>query len=84
MLCRAQGVGPKLAARLVTELKDKVARIVVSPFLDGRRSAPRRLAAGPRRMPFPPWSISAIGAWRPHAAVLRRLSLGRRAPPPRI
>ncbi|MDR3437961.1 Holliday junction branch migration protein RuvA [Telmatospirillum sp.] len=32
MLSRAQGVGPKLAARLVTELKDKVAAISLTPF----------------------------------------------------
>ena len=30
-LCRADGVGPKLAMRLVTELKDKVGGIVLGP-----------------------------------------------------
>ncbi len=32
MLTRAQGVGPKLGARLVSELKDKAATIALAPF----------------------------------------------------
>lgn len=32
---RASGVGPKLAARIVTELKDKVGRIAAVPVLSG-------------------------------------------------
>jgi Holliday junction DNA helicase RuvA len=35
MLSRAQGVGPKLAVRLVTELKDKAAAIALSSFVAG-------------------------------------------------
>lgn len=48
MLSRAQGVGPKLAARLVTELKDKVAGIALAPFAPATGGAPTApLTAGP-------------------------------------
>jgi Holliday junction DNA helicase RuvA len=48
MLSRAQGVGPKLAARLVTELKDKAASIAMAFVpLVGNGAAAAPLQAGP-------------------------------------
>lgn len=49
MLSRAQGVGPKLAARLVTELKDKAAGIALGPVMAGTvaSGAAAPLEAGP-------------------------------------
>jgi Holliday junction DNA helicase RuvA len=47
MLSRAQGVGPKLAVRLVTELKDKVGRIALTPFSMGQAAAGAPLVSGP-------------------------------------
>ncbi|PKU26433.1 Holliday junction branch migration protein RuvA [Telmatospirillum siberiense] len=47
MLSRAQGVGPKLAARLITELKDKVVQIALSPVSAGQTAASAPLEAGP-------------------------------------
>ncbi len=49
-LGRASGVGPKLAARLVTELKDKVKNIAIAPISakkkgDGDKSSPSTTAA---------------------------------------
>ena len=43
-LSRPAGVGPKLAARLATELKDKAAAFGVAPRRDGRRRAGVRAA----------------------------------------
>lgn len=48
MLSRAQGVGPKLAARLVTELKDKAAGMATAAFPASAGGSPvAPLAAGP-------------------------------------
>ena len=47
MLSRAQGVGPKLAARLVTELKDKAVGIALSPFPETAAIGSAPLEAGP-------------------------------------
>lgn len=48
---RAAGVGPKLAARIVTELKDKVGGIALAPVLPGKpkkgaKGAPEDSASG--------------------------------------
>ena len=61
-LTRAEGVGPKLAARIVNELRDKIAGIAASPLRPGalaaggarRRGRPGRgcgLGAGQSRLP---------------------------------
>lgn len=47
MLSRAQGVGPKLAARLITELKDKVEQIALTPYSAGQVAGAAPLEAGP-------------------------------------
>ncbi|HLN25732.1 MAG TPA: Holliday junction branch migration protein RuvA [Patescibacteria group bacterium] len=49
MLSRAQGVGPKLAVRLVTELKDKASAIALTSFVAGAAPAAvgAPLEAGP-------------------------------------
>jgi len=49
MLSRAQGVGPKLAVRLVTELKDKASAIALTSFVTGAAPAAvgAPLEAGP-------------------------------------
>ena len=49
MLSRANGVGPKLAARLVTELKDKAAGIALGPVTaqTGPAAAAAPLGSGP-------------------------------------
>jgi Holliday junction DNA helicase RuvA len=47
MLSRAQGVGAKLAVRLVTELKDKVEQIALSPFAAGSGAAGAPMVSGP-------------------------------------
>lgn len=39
---RASGVGPKLAARIVTELKDKVGGISLAPVLPGKPGKPSK------------------------------------------
>ncbi len=44
-LTRADGVGPKLAARVVNELKDKVGGIAVGPSTAGAPAAPAGAAA---------------------------------------
>ncbi|MEW5728620.1 MAG: Holliday junction branch migration protein RuvA [Pseudomonadota bacterium] len=49
MLTRASGVGPKLAVRILTELKDKAGRIALGGFAPAQASAP---AAAP---------VSAVG-----------------------
>ena len=70
MMARAPGVGPKLAARLVLELKDK-APAIASPISPMRnwvsivrpgsprpprtRSSPSLASATPSRRPPPPW-----------------------------
>lgn len=47
MVSRANGVGPKLALRLLTELKDKAAGIALSPFSATSAQAAAPLEAGP-------------------------------------
>ena len=66
MMARAPGVGPKLAARLVLELKDKAPALAppISPtrkrVSSARPGSPRR-----RRTRFSPWSGSATLNRRP-------------------
>ena len=43
MVARANGVGPKLALRIVNELKDKVGGLATDPIVGSRRSDPRTL-----------------------------------------
>jgi Holliday junction DNA helicase RuvA len=43
---RASGVGPKLAARIVNELKDKVAKLAVAPVVRGFAASGARVAPG--------------------------------------
>jgi Holliday junction DNA helicase RuvA len=45
-LTAAEGVGPKLALRLITELKDKVAHIMTTPALKGASVAAVPLTHG--------------------------------------
>ena len=81
-LSRPAGVGPKLAARLVTELKDKAGR--------ARRRRPHRRARPTRRRPRRPrrstrtrsrrWSISAIAGPRRSARSRACARLGADAP----
>ena len=78
---RAEGVGPKLAARIVNELKDKVGGLGAG----GRRSPPPgrrpdRPATAPPPRRSRPWSISAIAGPRRSARLLRRRNGS--APPP--
>ena len=54
MIARAQGVGPKLAVRIVNELKDKAGGIAL-----GRGGARRCPKAASARTPSPPSPISA-------------------------
>jgi Holliday junction DNA helicase RuvA len=73
MVARAQGVGPKLAQRIVNELKDRAGGIVL-----GGGSAPRRRPAARRAMRSRPCRISASS--RPKRAALsprRRTSWAR-------
>lgn len=44
MLTRASGVGPKLAVRILTELKDKAGRIALGGFAPAQASAPAAAA----------------------------------------
>ncbi len=69
-LSRPAGVGPKLAARLATELKDKAAAFGMAPGARGGTQARRAGELRPdrsTRMRSPPWSISATSASRPSA-----------------
>ena len=62
MVARAQGVGPKLALRIVNELKDKVGGIALGAG-GSRRADPAPAAPPPMRSR--PCSISASGPPRP-------------------
>jgi Holliday junction DNA helicase RuvA len=69
-LSRPPGVGPKLAARLATELKDKAAAFGIAPARLRRQAGRVRLRARPdrsTRMRSPPSSISATSASKPSA-----------------
>lgn len=48
MVARANGVGPKLAERIVRELKDKVGAIATGPLAIGGGASPAAVAAGPQ------------------------------------
>ena len=64
-LSRPAGVGPKLAARLATELKDKAAAFGVAPAAERvPTAAPARRPARSTRTPSRRWSISATSASR--------------------
>ena len=63
-LSRPAGVGPKLAARLATELKDKAAAFGVAPLGKGARGAGDAWPARSTRTRSPPWSISTTSASR--------------------
>ena len=76
MMARAPGVGPKLAARLVLELKDKAPAFVAADFAGAEPGLERRPETdqdGGRRDPRPRWP------WlRPSASRRRgRQDLGR-------
>jgi len=47
MISRANGVGPKLAVRLLTELKDKAAGIALTPFSPAAAAGAAPLESGP-------------------------------------
>ncbi len=69
-LSRPAGVGPKLAARLATELKDKAAAFGIVPAQlhpPMRRARRRPAAVRSTRTPSRPWSISATSGSRPLA-----------------
>ncbi len=46
-LCRAKGVGPKLAARILTELKDKAPGIALSQHVSSQLVAPSQQTTAP-------------------------------------
>ncbi len=64
-IARAPGVGPKLAARIASELKDKAAASGAAGA--ATRVLPASMAASPppRKTPSRLWSISAMGGRRP-------------------
>ena len=85
-LARADGVGPRLAARIVNELRDKVGglasdRRLPAPPPIARRAGRCRSGDG-RRPPTRSrrWSISAIAAPRPSARSPRRRAGSATAP----
>ena len=68
MVARANGVGPKLAARIVNELKDKAGGLAVSPGgLNSVTSVNTPRQRAPVRMRYRRWKISASNR-RPHRA----------------
>ena len=69
-LARAEGVGPKLAQRIVNELKDKVGDIAPRARRGERAPRPRPKATPPMRSRR--WSISATRAAMPTARSSRR------------
>ena len=66
-MARAPGVGPKLAARLVLELKDKAPALGAADFAgaDVRRSSARRSSRGRPRTRSSPSSASATPSRKP-------------------
>lgn len=82
MLSRAQGVGPKLAARLITELKDKVVGIVLSPTAPaGLAMVSAPIEAGPIEDAISALVNLGYRRIEAHAAVLKALDgLGEGAP----
>ena len=59
-MARAPGVGPKLAARVLNELKDEVSAMAETPPI-AVPARPRGAATFRRsRMPLPPWWIWAM------------------------
>ncbi len=52
MIGRAQGVGPKLAGRIVTELKDKAPSIMARGGFEGAHAVPAAKPAGPEADAF--------------------------------
>ena len=63
MLTRAEGVGPKLAARILTELKDKAANMDISPAAGGKNSgtlADGKDGAGAPGRPLDQDAVSAL------------------------
>jgi Holliday junction DNA helicase RuvA len=65
-LTQASGVGPKVAGRIVSELKDKAGSIALGAMAGalGDGADGTVVAAASRRTPSRPWSILAIGALR--------------------
>lgn len=84
-ISRAPGVGPRLAARLAAELKDKAPAFApIDPALVALTGAVEDGAAPSRwRMRSPPWSISATRRSRPPPPSLRLSRVRERAPRPR-
>src|SRR3974390_957123 len=76
MVARAPGVGPKVAERIVTELKDKApAYIDVDPARSTSAARRARLRTRFRR-----WSISAMRSRRPPPRSLRQRAAPARVP----
>ena len=88
MMARAPGVGPKVALRIVNELKDKAPPLAISAAAaspaaataNGAKHAPP--AASPAAKRFPRWSISATRPFRrtPRFPLPYRRRARRRAP----
>ena len=73
MMARAPGVGPKLAARLVLELKDKAPAFGVGDLGGADRGGrvPPRSSRRPPKTRYSRWSAWATRARRPLAAVAK-------------
>ena len=78
---RAEGVGPRLAARIVNELKDKVSGLGAAASLAAAGRRPDRPATAPPPRRSRPWSISATAGARRSVRLLRQRNGS--APPPR-